>query len=219
MEHHLFLKNLTLGQLIAFRILSGYVTTPILRLSSLWQNFQETALSLERLADIVDHPEEIEISGQNLPPIPEIKGKIQYNDLSFRFGKSGPLQLSNINFTIEPGQFVGIVGSSGSGKSTLLKLITKLYEPIEGSIRIDNYDISRLTYIPALTDSVVPQDSLLFDGTVQANVNLTKPEATFEEVVEAAKLAVQMNLLKLQVDIQAQWVSGVQPYQVAKGKG
>ena len=182
--------NLTLGQLIAFRILSGYVTTPILRLSSLWQNFQETALSLERLADIVDHPEEIEISGQNLPPIPEIKGKIQYNDLSFRFGKSGPLQLSNINFTIEPGQFVGIVGSSGSGKSTLLKLITKLYEPIEGSIRIDNYDISKIDLYSLRSQiGVVPQDSLLFDGTVQANISLTKPEATFEEVVEAAKLA------------------------------
>tara|TARA_B100000073_G_scaffold64359_1_gene47570 strand:- start:4092 stop:7070 length:2979 start_codon:yes stop_codon:yes gene_type:complete len=182
--------NLTLGQLIAFRILSGYVTTPILRLSSLWQNFQETALSLERLGDIVDHPEEIEISGENLPPIPEIEGKIQYSNLSFRFGTSGALQLSNINFTVEPGQFVGIVGSSGSGKSTLLKLITKLYEPNEGNIRIDNYDISKVDLYSLRSQiGVVPQDSLLFDGTVQANVSLTKPDATFEEVVDAAKLA------------------------------
>lgn len=190
--------KLTLGQLIAFRILSGYVTTPILRLSSLWQNFQETALSLERLGDIVDHPEEIEITGENLPPMPSIEGKIEYGNLSFRFGKSGPLQLSNVNFLINPGEFVGIVGSSGSGKSTLLKLITKLYEPTEGFIKIDNYDISKIDLYSLRSQiGVVPQDSLLFDGTVQANISLTKPQASFEEVVEAAKLACADEFIEL----------------------
>ena len=82
--------KMTLGQLIAFRILSGYVTSPLLRLASLWQNFQETALSMERLADIVDHREEIEIAGENLPPIPPLQGAIHYEGVNFRFSSSGP---------------------------------------------------------------------------------------------------------------------------------
>ena len=82
--------EMTLGQLIAFRILSGYVTSPLLRLASLWQNFQETALSLERLSDIVDHRKEIEIAGENLPPIPPLQGSISYEGVNFRFASNGP---------------------------------------------------------------------------------------------------------------------------------
>ena len=109
-----------MGQLIAFRILSGYVTGPLLRLASLWQNFQETIISLERLSDIVDHKEEIEIGEVNLPPLPPVKGNITYDNVNFRFRNKGPLNLSNINFEISAGSFIGIVGSSGSGKSTLI---------------------------------------------------------------------------------------------------
>ena len=133
--------ELSLGQLIAFRILASYVTNPLLRLANLWQNFQETALSLERLADIVDHPEELEIMGEQKPPIPPIVGEVEYSGISFRFGNQGGLQLSNVSFAVPSGSFVGVVGSSGSGKSTLLKMITRLYEPLEGVIRIDGNDI------------------------------------------------------------------------------
>ena len=182
--------KLTLGQLIAFRILSGYVTSPLLRLASLWQNFQETALSLERLSNVVDHPEEIEITGENLPPIPPIKGSINYDSVSFRFSNSGPMQLLNVNLSIDKGSFIGIVGSSGSGKSTLLKLLTKLYEPENGTIRIDNYDISKVDLYSLRSQiGVVPQDSLLFDGSVQANIGLTRPDANFEDIQKAAKIA------------------------------
>ena len=182
--------NMTLGQLIAFRILSGYVTSPLLRLASLWQNFQETALSLERLSDIVDHREEIEIAGENLPPIPPLQGAIHYEGVNFRFGSSGPLQLLNVNFEIPAGSFVGIVGSSGSGKSTMLKLLTRLFDPLEGTIRIDGYDIAKVDLYSLRTQvGVVPQDSLLFDGTVQANIALTRPDASFEEITGAAQVA------------------------------
>ena len=182
--------KMTLGQLIAFRILSGYVTSPLLRLASLWQNFQETALSLERLADIVDHREEIEIAGENLPPIPPLQGAIHYEGVNFRFGSSGPLQLLNVNFEIPAGSFVGIVGSSGSGKSTMLKLLTRLFDPLEGTIRIDGYDISKVDLYSLRSQvGVVPQDSLLFDGTVQANIALTRPDASFEEITGAAQVA------------------------------
>ena len=182
--------EMTLGQLIAFRILSGYVTSPLLRLASLWQNFQETALSLERLSDIVDHREEIEIAGEHLPPLPPIQGAISYEGVNFRFGSSGPLQLLNVSFDIPAGSFIGIVGSSGSGKSTLLKLLTRLFDPLEGNIRIDGYDISKVDLYSLRSQvGVVPQDSLLFDGTIQANIALTRPEASFDDICGAAQVA------------------------------
>ena len=182
--------EMTLGQLIAFRILAGYVTNPLLRLANLWQNFQETALSMERLADIVDHPEELEIVGEQKPPIPPVRGEVDYAGVSFRFIENRPLQLSNVEFKIPAGSFVGVVGSSGSGKSTLLKLLTRLYEPSEGVIRIDGHDISKVDlYSLRAQIGVVPQDSLLFDGSVHSNIALTRPDASFEEVQEAAKLA------------------------------
>ncbi|WP_370318250.1 peptidase domain-containing ABC transporter [Synechococcus sp. BS56D] len=182
--------DMTLGQLIAFRILASYVTNPLLRLANLWQNFQETALSLERLADIVDHPEELEIMGEQKPPIPPIVGEVEYGGVSFRFGSQGGLQLSNINFKMPAGSFVGVVGSSGSGKSTLLKLITRLYEPLEGVIRIDGNDISKVDlYSLRAQIGVVPQDSLLFDGSILSNIALSRPDASFEEVCQAAQIA------------------------------
>jgi ATP-binding cassette subfamily B protein len=182
--------EMTLGQLIAFRILASYVTNPLLRLANLWQNFQETALSLERLADIVDHPEELEILGEQKPPIPPIVGEVEYSGFSFRFGNQGGLQLSNVSFSVPAGSFVGVVGSSGSGKSTLMKMITRLYEPLEGVIRIDGNDISKVDlYSLRAQIGVVPQDSLLFDGTILSNIALTRPDAGFEEVCLAAQIA------------------------------
>jgi ATP-binding cassette subfamily B protein len=182
--------ELTLGQLIAFRILAGYVTNPMLRLATLWQSFQETSLSLERLSDIVDHPEEIEIAGEQLPPLPPVLGHIRYDGVRFRFGSQGPLQLSNVSLDLPAGSFVGIVGSSGSGKSTLLKLLTRLYDPIEGVIRVDGHDISKVDlYSLRAQIGVVPQDSLLFDGSVMANLALARPDAGFEEICQAAQVA------------------------------
>ncbi len=182
--------ELTLGQLIAFRILASYVTSPLLRMANLWQNFQETALSLERLADIVDHPQELEITGEQKPPIPPVMGSVEYKGVNFRFGEEGALNLSNINFKVEKGSFIGVVGSSGSGKSTMLKMLTRLYEIKEGQILIDDNDISKVDLYSLRSQiGVVPQDSLLFDGSVMSNIALARPDATFEEVVVAAQIA------------------------------
>ena len=182
--------EITLGQLIAFRIIAGYVTSPILRLGQLWQNFQQTALSLERLADIVDTPQEAEQDRTNIP-MPAIAGAIKYENVSFRFKSGGPLQLSNVNLDFPPGTFVGIVGQSGAGKSTLTKLVSRLYEPESGRVIIDGYDVSKVElYSLRRQIGVVPQETLLFDGTVQENIALTTPEATSEEIIEAAKVAV-----------------------------
>ena len=182
--------ELTLGELIAFRIISGYVTSPILRLAQLWQNFQETALSLERLGDIVDTPQEAEQDRHNIP-LPSIVGSVKYENLSFRFGTTGPLQLCNVNLEISAGQFVGIVGQSGSGKSTMMKLLLRLYEPESGRILMDGYDITKVElYSLRRQIGVVPQETLLFDGTVQDNIALTNPDASTDEIIEAARIAV-----------------------------
>ena len=182
--------NLTLGQLIAFRIISGYVTTPLLRLSNVYQNFQQTNISLERLSDIIDTPQESTDIDKNNIPMPYIKGDISIEDISFRFNEKGALNLSNINLSIDSGQFVAIVGQSGSGKSTLTKLLSRLYEPLQGKISIDNVDISKVElYSLRRQIGIVPQDSILFDGTVQDNIALTNPEASVEEIVNAATIA------------------------------
>ena len=181
--------KLTLGQLIAFRIISGYVTSPIMRLAQLWQNFQETALSLERLADIVDHPEEAEQDRNNIP-MPAIKGAVKYENLSFRFKNTGPLQLNNVNLDIPPGTFTAVVGQSGAGKSTLTKLISRLYEPESGRILVDGYDINRVElYSLRRQIGVVPQETLLFEGSIMENIALTNPDATTEEIIAAAQIA------------------------------
>ncbi|MEO0827421.1 MAG: peptidase domain-containing ABC transporter, partial [Cyanobacteria bacterium J06642_9] len=182
--------QLTLGQLIAFRIISGYVTAPLLRLAQIWQNFQETALSLERLSDIIDHPQEADEDNRNQIPMPAIEGRVRYENLSFRFAASGPLQLANITLEFEPGHFIGIVGQSGSGKSTLMKLLPRLYEPDSGRILIDKYDIAKVElYSLRQQVGIVPQDSLLFEGSIQENIALTNPDADVESIVEAAKIA------------------------------
>jgi len=188
---YLVLKGeLTLGELIAFRIISSYVTTPILRLAQIWQNFQETGLSLERLSDIVDTPQEAEVDRNNIP-LPAVSGAVKYENVSFRFAASGPLQLSNVNVEFTAGKFVGIVGQSGSGKSTMMKLLLRLYDTESGRILVDGYDIAKVElYSLRRQIGVVPQDTLLFDGTVQENIALTNPEATTEEIIEAAQIAV-----------------------------
>lgn len=182
-------QELTLGQLIAFRIIAGYVTSPILRLTQIWQNFQETALSLERLADIVDTPQEAEQDRQNIP-MPLIRGAVRYENISFRFKPHGPLNLYNVNLEFAPGTFVALVGQSGAGKSTLAKLLSRLYEPEAGRILIDGYDIGKVElYSLRRQVGVVPQEPLLFDGTIQDNIALTNPDATTEEIIEAARVA------------------------------
>jgi ATP-binding cassette subfamily B protein len=188
---YLVLQNeLTLGELIAFRIIAGYVTSPLLRLAQLWQNFQEVGLSLERLSDIVDSaPEADEIDRGNIP-MPQIRGNVKFDDVSFRFGTTGPFQLNNVSLEFEAGSFVGIVGLSGSGKSTMVKMLPRLYELESGRILIDGYDISKVElYSLRQQIGIVPQDTLLFEGSIQENIALTCPGATAEEIIRAAQAA------------------------------
>ncbi len=181
--------QLTLGGLIAFRILTGYVTGPLLRLARLWQRFQETSLSMELLADIADSPAEEELSQEKVYlQMPAIAGQVKYREVSFGF-KPGQLQLSNIDLDIPPGTFVGIVGQSGSGKSTLMKLPPRLYMPQTGSISIDGYDISKVDLSSLRSQiGIVSQDAILFQGSIRDNIALFA-EMNDDEVIAAAQVA------------------------------
>ena len=184
-------NEITLGQLIAFRIISGNVTGSLLRFVSVWQSFQEVSMSIDMLKDVVDTPTETSDEDRNNIPLPAIQGQVTYEEVSFRFLESGPLQLANVNLDFPAGSFVGIVGGSGSGKSTAMKLLQRLYPPLSGRIFIDGYDIAKVELYSLRSQlGVVLQDTLLFNCSVQENIALSNPDASTDEIVRAAKLAV-----------------------------
>ena len=183
--------DLTLGMLIAFRIISGNVTGPLLQLSGLYQGFQKVQVSMERLSDILDQNPELsreeDVDQISMPPI---DGNIRFEDVRFRFGSRGPYQVNRVNLSIDTGSFVGVVGQSGSGKSTLMKLLPRLYEPEQGRIFIDDYDIGKVELSSLRRQiGIVPQDSLLFEGTIAENIALNDPQATTESIIEASRIA------------------------------
>jgi len=181
--------DLSLGQLIAFRIIAGYVTAPIMRLSTLWQSFQELSVSVQRLADVVESNTESDIDSPSFV-LPPLKGELELKNLSFKYPESDALVLKRINLTLQPGRFVGVVGTSGSGKSTLMKLIPLIYQPSGGSIFIDNYDVSKVSLDSLRSQiGIVPQDPLLFQGTVWDNLTSSNPNVTATDVQEAVNVA------------------------------
>ena len=183
--------DFTLGMLIAFRIISNNVTGPLLQLSTLYQGYQQVQLSMERLSDIIDqNPELGQAADAEQIALPSIQGAVRFEDVKFRFGDKGPYQVDRVSLSIETGSFVGVVGQSGSGKSTLMKLLPRLYEPQQGRIFIDDYDIAKVNLSSLRRQiGIVPQDSLLFEGTVAENIALNDPQASTESILEAAKIA------------------------------
>ncbi len=183
-------NHLTLGELIAFRIISGYVTQPILRLASTWNNFQEVSLSVERLGDVVNQPLEVSDYEESNIDMPSIQGHVKFDQVTFGYSSSAPPQLAGVSLDISPGTFVGIVGQSGCGKSTLLKLIPRLYTPNAGKIFVDSYDVSKVDlYSLRRQLGYVPQDCLLFEGSIYDNIAVADPEAETQDVIKAAQLA------------------------------
>ncbi|MFN6526958.1 type I secretion system permease/ATPase [Nostoc sp. ChiSLP03a] len=182
-------QKLTIGQLVAFQMLSGRVTGPLLRLVQLWQNLQQVLLSVDRIGDILNVSPEAELgTGLVLPPL---KGQITFEQVFFRYRPNFDAILRGISFSAEPGQFVGIVGRSGSGKSTLSKLLQRLYQIESGRILIDGFDIKSADLASLRQQiSVVLQEDFLFNGSILENITLGSPDITAEQVVEAARLAV-----------------------------
>ncbi|WP_416676271.1 type I secretion system permease/ATPase [Egbenema bharatensis] len=182
-------QELTIGQLVAFQMLSGRVTGPLLRLIQLWQNLQEVLLAVDRIGDILNTPPEAEPgTGLMLPPL---RGQVNFDQVFFRYKEEQEPILRGISFDVEPGMFVGIVGRSGSGKSTLSKLIQRLYQPEAGRILVDGFDIKSADLASLRPQiAVVLQEDFLFNGSVLENITLGNPDVSAEEVVEAARLAV-----------------------------
>jgi len=182
--------QLTLGQLIAFRIISGYVTTPLMRLAQSWQNFQEVALSIERLGDVIDSPcEQLPEEASNIP-MPAVKGEVEFDDITFSYVRGQQPVLRNVSFRVPAGSFVGVVGKSGSGKSTILKLLPRLYRPDLGRILVDGYEIDKVElYSLRRQIGTVMQDSLLFNSSVFSNIAIGDPDATPDDVMRAARVA------------------------------
>tara|TARA_Y100000589_G_scaffold40286_1_gene33714 strand:- start:2076 stop:5024 length:2949 start_codon:yes stop_codon:yes gene_type:complete len=182
--------KLTLGQLIAFRIISGFVTQPILRLTNLWQSVQELKVGFERLGDVINTNKESDDIDKGKISLPSIYGNIKFENLSFNFPKQNQKILNNINLEIEKGSFIGIVGKSGSGKSTLMKLLARLYSPSHGKILIGDYDIDKVELYSLRSQiGIVPQEPLLFSGTIRDNICINQENATDEEIINASKIA------------------------------
>ena len=182
--------ELTLGQLIAFRIISGFVTQPILRLTSLWQSIQELKVGFERLGDVINTNTESDETDKGKISLPSVHGKVVFKNLSFSFPRQNNLTLNNINLEISKGSFVGIVGKSGSGKSTLMKLLARLYSPSSGKILIDDFDIYKVElYSLRRQIGIVPQEPLLFSGTIRDNICINQENATDEDIIKASKIA------------------------------
>ena len=185
----LVLENkLTIGQLIAFQMFASQFSAPMLRLVSLWNEFQQTLLAVDRIGDILNSP--LELQDKNAITLSSVQGNIKIDNLSFRYNVDAPLVLKDLNFEIKSGTKIGFVGRSGSGKSTLTKLIQRFYYPTNGTIYIDGIDIRNINPIWLRTNiGVVPQETYLFSGTIKENISLPKPNMPMEGIIQAAMIS------------------------------
>lgn len=166
--------QLTVGELIAFNMLAGRVAQPIMRLAQLWTSFQQTGVSVQRLGDILNTRTELASSARSA--LPPLQGRIEFDQVHFRYRADGSEILRGVNLCIEPGEVIGVVGRSGSGKSTLTRLLQRLYVPERGRVLVDGMDL-------ALADAsslrrqigVVQQDNLLFNRSIRENIALADP--------------------------------------------
>ena len=184
MQDHAF----TIGMLVAFQMFAGKVSQPLLRLVGLWQQFQQARLAVDRLGDLMNVPTEI----YSVIPSRESRrrGEIRIEDISFRYTPQLPLVYENLSMEIQQGQCIVIMGASGSGKSTLAKLLQGFYQPVAGRILIDGIDIRHLAANELRSHfGVVPQETTLFSGTIHDNLQMANPNASFEDLVNACKLA------------------------------
>lgn len=179
----------TLGQLIAFQMIAGQALAPMTKILAMWPTVQQVGLSLERIGDILNTTMEpvLMAAGERLE---KVSGNIVLTDVSFRYRLDMPLVLKNINLTINAGEKIGIVGRSGSGKSTLTSIIQKLYVPENGSVAIDGLDIRQADFSWMRNHiGVVMQENYLFNSSVRDNIAVSRPTASMDEVMNAARLA------------------------------
>jgi subfamily B ATP-binding cassette protein HlyB/CyaB len=180
--------RMSVGALVAFNMIASQAVQPILRLSQIWQDFQQVQISIERLGDIFNTAPEPAPAHHPARPTP--RGAIEFRNISFRYRPGAPEVLRDVSLSIRAGETIGIIGHSGSGKSTLTKLLQRLYSPTEGQVLLDGGDIAHLD--PAWLRShigVVLQDNLLFNRTIHENIALGHPAMPRGKVMEIAALA------------------------------
>ena len=187
--HLVIAGALTVGQLVAFNMIVGRVTAPILKLVQLWQDFQQAGLSLRRLGDILNTPQEHgSLANRSTPP--RLQGAVNFERLRFRYRPDGPLVLDGLELKAQPGEVIGLVGRSGSGKSTLAKLLQRLYVPEGGRVLVDGTDLAMVdTAWLRRNVGVVQQESFLFNRTVRDNIALANPGLPFDRIVQCAQVA------------------------------
>jgi subfamily B ATP-binding cassette protein HlyB/CyaB len=181
--------DLSIGQLIAFNMLSAQVTGPLLRLVSLWQEFQQVGVSVQRLGDVLNTQPEPSYK-PNRTTLPQVAGQVSFENVTFRYRPDSSEVLKRMSFSVTAGEVIGIVGRSGSGKSTIAKLIQRLYLPERGRIVLDNVDLAQVD--PAWLRrqvGVVLQENFLFNSSVRDNIALADPGLAMEQVIQSAKLA------------------------------
>ena len=181
--------SLSVGELVAFNMLAGRVSSPVLRLAQIWQDFHQARLSVARLGDILNTPAEPTFN-PGRAALPAIRGDIAFEHVTFRYRVDGPEVLHDVSFSVPAGQIVGIVGPSGSGKSTLAKLTQRLYVPESGRVLVDGVDLAMVdTAWLRRQLGVVLQENVLFNRSVRDNIALADPATTMERVIAAAQLA------------------------------
>jgi subfamily B ATP-binding cassette protein HlyB/CyaB len=181
-------NDLSIGGFIAFNMILSQMTAPILRLSQLWQDFQQVRISIDRIGDILNsEPESKSLALSNMPAP---TGKISVDDVSFRYKPNTPEIIKSVSFNIEAGTTIGLYGASGSGKSTLTKLFQGLYRPEKGRILLDGIDISQVDSAWLRRQiGVVLQENVLFNRSIHDNIALVNPAMHRSQVIEAARLA------------------------------
>ncbi|WP_414566628.1 MULTISPECIES: ABC transporter transmembrane domain-containing protein [unclassified Anabaena] len=192
-------NELTIGQLVAFNMLLGNIIRPFQRLVVLWNQFQEIVISTERINDVLEAEPEEDLHHKPRQFITRLEGHIKFENVTFRYHPESDINvLENLSFEILPEQTVAVVGRSGSGKTTLSKLILGLYLPTDGRVLIDAQDVTSISLRSLRSQiGVVDQDTFLFGGTIRENINIAHPEASLEEIMEAARLAGADEFIKL----------------------
>jgi subfamily B ATP-binding cassette protein HlyB/CyaB len=181
--------SLSVGELVAFTMLSGRASAPVLRLAQIWQDFHQARLSIARLGDILNTVPETAFKPTRAT-LPAIRGDVAFEHVTFRYRIDGPEVLHDINLSVPAGQVVGIVGASGSGKSTFAKLIQRLYVPESGRVLVDGVDLAMVDIAWLRRQvGIVLQDNILFNSSVRENIALADPAMPMERIVAAATLA------------------------------
>ena len=181
-------SDFTIGMLVAFQMFAGRVSQPLLRIVGIWQEFQQADIAVKRMGDIMNAPAE----PYSLMPAREAsgRGEIVIEGVSFRYSEELPYLYRDLNLTLKPGACMALMGPSGSGKSTLAKLLQGFYIPADGRILIDGRDLRHLSANELRANfGVVPQETMLFSGTVYDNLILANPHASFEHIITACKMA------------------------------